>query len=70
MTSAEKITVLLKRKKMTNAELATKLGTSAQNLSNKMKRDNFSEKELNQIAEALNCAVEVVFTMNDTKETL
>lgn len=39
---------------LTAKELAAKLGTTQQNLSAKMKRDNFSEKEMRQIAEALN----------------
>ena len=70
MTSAEKITVLLRRKKMTNKELAERIGTSAQNLSNKMQRDNFSERELRQIAEALDCTLEISFVMNDSKEVI
>lgn len=36
------------------SDLATLLNTSPQNLSQKLKRDNFSEKEMLQIAEALN----------------
>ena len=39
---------------LTAKELAAKLGTTQQNLSAKMKRDNFSEKEMRQIAEVLN----------------
>lgn len=34
-------------------DLAKKINTSPQNLSQKMKRDNFSEKEMQEIAEAL-----------------
>lgn len=70
MTSAEKITVLLRRKKMTNKELAERIGTSAQNLSNKMQRDNFSERELRQIAEALDCTLQIGFVMNDSNEVI
>ena len=70
MTSAEKITVLLRRKKLTNKELAERIGTSAQNLSNKMKRDNFTERELRLIAEALDCTLQIDFVMNDSKEVL
>ena len=43
----------LVEKEMTAKELATKIGTTQQNLSAKMKRDNFSEKEMRQIADAL-----------------
>lgn len=35
--------------------LANSLNTSQSNLSNKLKRNNFSEKKLNQIADILNC---------------
>lgn len=38
---------------MTAKELALRLGTTQQNISAKMKRDNFSENEMLQIAEAL-----------------
>lgn len=36
------------------SDLARLLDTSYQNLDQKLKRDNFSEKEMRQIAEALN----------------
>lgn len=54
-TMSEKIRILIKRKKMTITELASVTGTTNQNLSNKLTRDNFSEKELQQIAKALGC---------------
>lgn len=36
------------------SDLARAINTSSQNLSQKLKRDNFSEKEMLQIADALN----------------
>ena len=45
---------------MTAKELAVKIGTTQQNLSAKMKRDNFSEKEMRQIAEALGYDLEIL----------
>ncbi|KYH30940.1 hypothetical protein CLTEP_24620 [Clostridium tepidiprofundi DSM 19306] len=57
----EKIRIVLRRKKMTISNLATSIGTSRQNLTNKLNRDNFSEKELQQIAEALECRFEGYF---------
>ena len=51
LTMGEKIRVILKRRGMTVAQLAEKTGQTRQNLSNKMTRDNFPEKELRQIAE-------------------
>ncbi len=39
------------------------------NFSNKLKRDNFREKERNQIADTLNCNFKGVFMMKDTGKT-
>lgn len=50
---------------MTITDLATAIGTSRQNLTNKLNRDNFSEKELQQIAEALGCRFEGYFIFED-----
>lgn len=61
----EKIRILIKRKKTTISELAALIGTTNQNLSNKLTRDNFSEKELQQIAEALGCRFEGFFIFED-----
>ncbi|MBR4405040.1 MAG: helix-turn-helix domain-containing protein [Bacteroidaceae bacterium] len=65
---SEKIKVVLKRRGMTMGELAEKTGQTRQNLSNKMTRDNFPEKELRQIAEALDCELESYLVMKDTGE--
>ncbi|WP_274307507.1 transcriptional regulator [Solibacillus daqui] len=45
--------------------MAEKLQTSQSNLSNKLKRDNFSEKELEEIAEVCNAKVEINFVLED-----
>ncbi|HFL3602825.1 TPA: helix-turn-helix transcriptional regulator [Clostridioides difficile] len=66
----EKIKIILKRKNMTIGELAEKTGQTRQNLSNKFSRDNFSEKEIREFAEILDCEFNFYFTMNDTKETI
>lgn len=66
----EKIKVILKRRNMTLGELAEKTGQSRQNLSNKMTRDNFTEKDLKSIADILNCEYKAVFTLNDTGEEI
>ena len=70
LTVGEKIKIILKRRNMTLAQLAEKIGQSRQNLSNKMSRDNFSEKELYSIAQALNCSYIANFKMNDTGEEI
>ena len=70
LTVREKIKIILSRRNMTQAELADKTKQSRQNLSNKMSRDNFSEKELIAISEAVGCAVKISFIMNDTGEEI
>ena len=69
MALSEKIRILLvKRGNMSEAELARRLGLSPQNFNNKMKRDNFTEQDLQGIASALDCSLSVLFKMNDTGE--
>ena len=68
MSMSEKIRIALVKRKISITELAVNLNTSQSNLSNKLKRDNFSEKELKQIADILNCDFKGVFVMRDTGE--
>ncbi|MBQ9086958.1 MAG: helix-turn-helix transcriptional regulator [Clostridia bacterium] len=71
MSLSDRIRILLiKRGNISEAELARRLGVSPQNLNNKMKRDNFTEKDLQEIANALDCTYTVTFTMNDTGENV
>lgn len=70
LSMGEKIRIVLKRRNLTVTELAEKVGTSRQNLTNKFKRDNFSEKELHQIAQALNCTFEGTFTLDESGEVI
>lgn len=65
MSMTEKIRFLLIKKKMTITQLAEILGTSQSNISKKMKRDNFSEKELIEIAEAVDVKYEGFFFLED-----
>lgn len=68
MAMAEKVRILLVKRKITVTDLAKRLGMSQSNLSNKLSRDNFNEKELQEIAEALNCDLDIGFTLKDTGE--
>lgn len=68
MAMAEKVRILLVKRKITVTDLAKRLRMSQSNLSNKLSRDNFSEKELQEIAEALNCDLDIRFTLRDTGE--
>jgi len=71
MGMTEKIRILLvKRGNMSEADLARRLNISPQNLNNKMKRDNFTEKDLNSIAAVLNCSFNATFVLNDTGEEI
>ena len=53
---------------MTVTALAERLNISPQNLTNKLKRDNFTEGELREIAAAMDCTFEAAFALNDTGE--
>lgn len=46
MPMAEKIRIALIKHNMSLKELSSRLGCTSQNLSGKLKRDNFSEREL------------------------
>lgn len=71
MALSDRIRILLiKRGNISEAELARRLGISPQNLNNKMKRDNFTEKDLAEIAAALDCTFTVSFKLNDTGEVI
>ncbi|VEI06066.1 helix-turn-helix domain-containing protein [Kurthia zopfii] len=65
LTTTEKIKIILGRKNMSVSDLAIALGQTRQNLHNKFKRDNFSEKELKEIAAALNIEFEVNFILDN-----
>ena len=65
MGMSKKIKVLLAEKEMTLSELAAKIDTTQPNLSNKLNRDNFSEKDLIKIAEALNVKFEGFFFLEN-----
>lgn len=65
---SEKIRLVLAKKNKSKAWLAEQLGWSSSNLYNKFKRDNFSEKELIEIARVLDCTFEANFVLNDSGE--
>ena len=70
LTTAEKIKVIMKRNNFTMTELANQLNCSRQNLSNKMSRNNFDEKELTAIADVLGCELEINFINRATGEKI
>ena len=70
LTMGEKIKIVLKRRGLTIAQLAELTGQTRQNLSNKLTRDNFTEKEIAEIAAALNCDYDAYLTMRDTGDKI
>lgn len=70
MSMTEKIRIALIKRNMSLKELASKLGCTSQNLSGKFSRDNFSERELIEIAAALDCHFEGRFIRNDNGEEI
>ena len=70
LTTAEKIKVIMKRNNFTMTELANQLNCSRQNLSNKMSRNNFDERELTAIANALGSELEINFINRETGEKI
>lgn len=70
VSMSKKIKMLMLERGFTQAQLAEKMGTTQSNLSNKLKRDNFSEKELRQIADILNATFKGTFILNDTDKSI
>ena len=66
MGMATKVKMLLAAREMTTKDLAERMGTSGQNMTAKLRRDNLSESDLHQIATACNATFEGTFTLNDT----
>ena len=68
MGMSEKIKIVLVKRKKSVTDLAKALNTSSQNLSNKLRNDNFREEELREIADIFNCDLDINFTLRDTGE--
>lgn len=66
----KQIKMMMVLKDISVNELAKRLNTSPSNITNKFKRDNFSEKELIEIAQALNCKLDIALIDNDTGQRI
>lgn len=66
----EKIKIMLVKRGIKTTDLAKALNCSPSNLYDKYKRDNFSEKELQEIGEVLGCDFIGFFKMRDTGEMI
>lgn len=61
MGISKEIKKILIDEDLTQADLAEKVGTSQQNMNAKLKRDNFSNKEMQEIADALGYELRIEF---------
>ena len=60
----------VKRGNISESELARRVGVSPQNFHNKMKRDNLTETDLREIAEALGARLDIACLDKETGERL
>jgi len=65
MTISQKLAMALSYKGMSQAELARKLGTTPQNLSQKVKRNTLTKEELEEIATVLGGSWKAEFEFPD-----
>ena len=71
MGMVEKVRIAcVKRGNISEAELARRVGVSPQNFNNKMKRDNFTETDLREIAAALGLELDISFIDPETGEKI
>ena len=73
MSVSKQIKMMLVEKDWKVSDLAEAMSTeekkvSNQNIHNKLKRDNFTEKDIEEFSAALGADVKVVFTMKDTQK--
>lgn len=66
----KQIRMLMIMREISVNELAKRLNTSPSNMTNKFKRDNFNEKELIEIAHALNCRLDIALIDNETNQRI
>lgn len=64
----KKIDMLLAANEMNVVDLAKRLGTSPQNLYNKLARDNFKVSDLERIAAAMESELVILFVTKDGME--
>ena len=71
MGMVEKVRIAcVKRGNISEAELARRVGVTPQNFNHKMKRDNFTETDLREIAAALGLDLEISFVDPETGEKI
>ena len=70
LTFGEKIKVMAKRKGITMSQLAEMTDQTKQNLTNKFKRDNFTESEMMKFCTALGCECTITITDSESGEMI
>ena len=70
MDIAKNIKICLLKKNIQMKDLAERTNQTQQNLTNKMRSNNFRVSELEEIAAALNAKLEVKFIDNETNQAL
>lgn len=70
MGMAKLVKILLVERDMTMTDLADRLGKTVQNMSAKLRRDNLSENELQDIAKACDATFTGSFVLNDTGKVI
>lgn len=70
MNMNENIKIACVKRNISIAELARRSGQTPQNFNQKMRINNFKTEELEKIADALDCDLEIRLIDKDTKEVL
>lgn len=70
MDIAKNIKICLLQKNFQMKDLAERTNQTQQNLTNKMRSNNFRISELEEIAAALNAKLEIKFIDNETNQAL
>lgn len=65
MTTAQKLSMALSYKGISQAELARRIGTTPSNLNQKVKHNTLTKEELEKIAEVLGCTWRAEFNFPD-----
>lgn len=70
MSTSKKIRIAMINKNISLNELAEKVETSSQNLNNKFRRDNLSENDIRNMADALGYDVKISLIDRETGEEI
>lgn len=68
ITVAEKLRIIMARRDINMTKLAELSGQTRQNLSNKFSRGNFTENDIEALANALGCSVDIRFILPNGSE--